>query len=1412
MKHFAKTLFTALFLLLGASVSAHDFEVDGIYYNVIDSVNNTVEVTYQGEKWDSYDEYSGQVVIPETVSCNGITYKVTEIGAYAFCRSQNLTNVTIPLGVTTVNEYAFFRCDGLKSVDLPSSVTTIKEYAYHYCKGLTNVNFNEGLKTIYQYAFAYIENLTTLELPASLDSLGSYVFLGCGALSEVTLNGNWDGSFSGSGPSFSKIAYGAVLYVNNKEDFWPYFSSEFSIITEKGNLFEKGRIRYNVLDGNSVAIVSAKAANVYTGDFVVPETVVYSGKTYNVTRISGKAFLDCTELTGIKIHDKIESICDEAFLNCSSLEEVKFPNSLTEICNGAFRNCSSLKDVVFPSSIKSIGYSAFRDCTSLTHVTIPSGLDYLGSYIFEGCTGLTSVVANTLSQSIFVRCTNLKSVELKEGITSIPQGAFNGCASLTGIDLPNSLTSLADASFSGCSSLERITIPANVSELGEHVFSNCTSLVEVTSEAVAPPTAATNTFMGIPDAALYVPEGSEDAYRNATGWDVFKTVNGKDLDNEYSLLNYKKLDDGVSVEVTTVPSGNSSYTGDIRIPPTTILDGVEYNVTAIGEKAFRYSKITSITIPSSIKAIGEEAFFECEALTKIVVAGAAPATIGADAFKDISTKAIMYVPDGARDAYVSLDVWNSIPVIAEPNSIFAYENLYYNRIGDEEVEVIFSIPDESEYAVDITIPATVNHNGDLCNVTAISNNAFYYSGELTRVVIPEGVESIGNKAFYLCRSLEDVNIPSSVSNIGAYAFGSCGLRRAVIPEGIETIKEWTFMNCYGLREVSLPEGLKTIEGGAFYNSGLTTIFIPASVQYIGTWAFSECNMDRMVMEGEVPPFVEETEYDPFDPSNVAYYLLVPKGCKEIYSATAPWGSFTDIRESASDFARDGFYYNVIDEAERKVEVTYPFINDVWANFSYDYPSTLTIPQRVVREGVAYDVVAIGDSTFYEDYSVSSITIPEGVVSIGEYSLSSCNYLKTVSLPTTLTSIGEGAFYWSQMITEIAIPDNVESVGAEAFFGCMGLTEVCLPVGITSIEEGTFRQCESLAKVSIPSSVTYIANNAFLYSALKDVVIPASVTMIGERAFKCDELGKVVAEGAVPAEAVAFAFGDEYGAVPADAVLYVPAGSKKGYSEAVGWNRFTNIVELKTGDTNHDDVIDEADVENLAERVSVDVHCADATTPIADINSDGKTNVVDIVSLVNDVTTNRQNVQRKTRAADAVGVSVEALVMEANDTVEVAISLENTVPYAAFQMDIHLPKGLNIVSQSLVLGERATDSHRMKASSVRNNTLRVISYSVPSENLIGASGNLVKMNVVADDDFRGGELLVDNIVLATSAAEGYELSSVKAEIESTTEVADIIYDGEEPVEFYNLQGVKVDVPQKGIYIKRQGNVIKKVYCK
>ena len=99
-----KQLFIAMIALLySTTASAYDFEVDGIYYNVTDEANSAVEVTFKGKEYSSYsNEYSGDVVIPASVSCNGKNYSVTSIGEYAFYCCYGLTSVTIPNSVTTI--------------------------------------------------------------------------------------------------------------------------------------------------------------------------------------------------------------------------------------------------------------------------------------------------------------------------------------------------------------------------------------------------------------------------------------------------------------------------------------------------------------------------------------------------------------------------------------------------------------------------------------------------------------------------------------------------------------------------------------------------------------------------------------------------------------------------------------------------------------------------------------------------------------------------------------------------------------------------------------------------------------------------------------------------------------------------------------------------------------------------------------------------------------------------------------------------------------------------------------------------------------------------------------------------------------------------------------------------------------
>ena len=115
-------LFTLLCLSLSAR--AHDAEVDGIFYN-LDAANKTATVTFKGDDPSSYNEYYGDVVIPETVTYNGITYSVTSVGYDCFYDCRRLTSITIPNSVTSVGRSCFSGCSSLTSITIPNSVTTI---------------------------------------------------------------------------------------------------------------------------------------------------------------------------------------------------------------------------------------------------------------------------------------------------------------------------------------------------------------------------------------------------------------------------------------------------------------------------------------------------------------------------------------------------------------------------------------------------------------------------------------------------------------------------------------------------------------------------------------------------------------------------------------------------------------------------------------------------------------------------------------------------------------------------------------------------------------------------------------------------------------------------------------------------------------------------------------------------------------------------------------------------------------------------------------------------------------------------------------------------------------------------------------------------------------------------------------
>ncbi|MBR6191603.1 MAG: leucine-rich repeat domain-containing protein, partial [Prevotella sp.] len=159
---------------------AHDFVVDGIYYNITSSsVPYTVAVAYKGTTSAQYSgRYSGAVTIPESVTYNGVTYSVTSIGNYAFSSCSGLTSVTIPNSVTSIGERAFDYCSGLTSVTIPNSVISIGNYAFSSCSGLTSVTIPNSVTSIGSYAFSGCRGLTSVTIPSSVTMIGENAFSG----------------------------------------------------------------------------------------------------------------------------------------------------------------------------------------------------------------------------------------------------------------------------------------------------------------------------------------------------------------------------------------------------------------------------------------------------------------------------------------------------------------------------------------------------------------------------------------------------------------------------------------------------------------------------------------------------------------------------------------------------------------------------------------------------------------------------------------------------------------------------------------------------------------------------------------------------------------------------------------------------------------------------------------------------------------------------------------------------------------------------------------------------------------------------------------------------------------------------------------------------------------------------------
>jgi len=295
-------------------------------------------------------------------------------------------------------------------------------------------------------------------------------------------------------------------------------------------------IYYNLVSKVKTAEVTSNP-NKYSGDVVIPETVMYRGEEYNVTSIGEKAFQYCNSLTSVTIPNSVTTIDSYAFNYCSGLTSVTIPNSVFSIGSDAFQGCSGLTSVTIPNSVTSIGKGTFQGCSSLTSVTIPNSVTIIDDYAFSGCSGLTSITIPNSVMSIhyyaFSGCSGLTSITIPNSVMSIGAWAFSNCTGLTSITIPNSVMEIGNSAFNACSGVTSITIGSGVKTIYGPAFGDCPELTDVycyseklTEYGEDGLYTNSNAFEGsyIEYATLHVPKGCSEAYKAKAPWKNFKSI------------------------------------------------------------------------------------------------------------------------------------------------------------------------------------------------------------------------------------------------------------------------------------------------------------------------------------------------------------------------------------------------------------------------------------------------------------------------------------------------------------------------------------------------------------------------------------------------------------------------------------------------------------------------------------------------------------------------------------------------------------------------------------------------------------------------------------------------------------------------------------------------------------------------
>ena len=988
----------------------------------------------------------------------GKNSQLSSIGPGAFNYCYSLESITIPESVTNIGSDAFIYCYGLRSVTFGenSQLTSIGDGAFNWCESLESITIPASVTSIGEWAFVEcyrlveVWNLSKLNITAGSEDNG---YVGYYAKRVETE------------PSESYVytdENGYVIYYDGKvKALINYIGNETKLtipddITEL-NCFALSDC-YNI---TSVTFgENSQLTSIGDGAFNWCESLESITIPDSVTSIGEGAFCCCAKLTSITIPDGVKSIGNHAFAGCSALESITIPDSVLSIGYSAFEGCTALKNITIPGSVLSIGDNAFKECTALESATISEGVKSIGDNAFYNCTNLVNVSLpdslTSISFNTFYGCTNLQTYDdgtasylgnsenhylvlvsvISKEITSftiddktkfIWSSAFSECRVLESIENTQNILCIGSYAFEHCNNLKTFTIPYGVTTIEDGTFFCCTNMQTIT----------------IPETVTSIGQSAFEGCNN------LKSIS---IPNSVTSIGNKAFYECKKLENIIIPDGVTfirfdTFNGCESLEWVSLPESVYY----IDQFAFKNcSSLKSIIIPRAVTKIAFAAFLHCDALTTVYYGGTE------DKWSTISIEGNNGCLNGVRKYYFSqtepekdgyfwhFDTDGVTPVSwgNEPNYSYGLE---YSLNSDGKGYTVVGIGDCIDK--DLIIPST--HEG--LPVNAIGENAFKGNTNITYVLIDRAVTSIGQGAFNLCSSLINVYYNGTkeewetlCSSIGVsndylidakvYYFSQTQPKEGFFwhfdTDG-KTPVSWGVESDYS---VGLKYSLNTDEKGytvvgigycedtdlvipATYRGlpvtaigsnafesvrSFKSVSIPASVTTIGEKAFASCGVTSVTFATN-SQLTTVDRYAFFSSSSLQSIALPDgvttigvaafNGCNNITSISIP-DSITTIENRALDF--DSSAFTVYNNAKYLGNSTNPYLVLVGATDT-----------SITTCNIHTDAKLIYAFAFKDCTLLTSVTIPDSVIIIGNSVFYKCDALESLIIGSGVTSIGDG---------------------------------------------------------------------------------------------------------------------------------------------------------------------------------------------------------------------------------------------------------------------------------------------------------------------------------------------------------------------------------------------------------------------